>query len=122
MVRKRGLEQFSNDFHASDANGLQHENHSHRISQHSLKERFVLHSNESVQPIEAQDQPRHNLEKSAKFTQELHKDYTSTEDCDHLKDATIPDDLLDVVTAWLTLPTKIRDCIHALAMAIMKDT
>ncbi len=117
MVRKRGLEQASDDFGSLDAHSLPHENHGRKNAQHSLKERVAFHSNKPARPVEAQVQSRQNPVQSAKFTQGLHKDYTSPDGCDRPNDADMPDDLLDIIRAWPTLPTQVKNCIHALAAA-----
>ena len=122
MVRKRGLEQASDDFGSLDAHRLPHENHGHESAQHSLKERVAFHSNKPVRSVKAQVQSHQNPAQSAKFTQGLHKDYTSPNDCTHHNIATLPDDLLDIIRAWPMLSTQVKDCIHALVTATTKDT
>ncbi len=70
--------------------------------------------------------PKWIVSRTANFTQGTPRrtgvsGYTSPDDCNHHNVATLPDDLLGIIRVWSMLSTQVKDCIHALATATIKD-
>jgi len=69
-------------------------------------------------PCESQSGQNH--EKTTKFTQALHKYYTSFEKDGCLYTTALPEDLATIVKAWPDLPAHVKECIITLVKTTNK--